>query len=168
MIENPLHEWDPHRHMIVVRHPDSPRERRIAIGYWSADNSGNDLAMKLMSAVVSVIKGGPLPHPSNFVDEDWNEDEKDMVAKYLKSYTADDPRKAWGLKPTEKSGPQIITSYRGFSTCRMCDKMPNGSSCIGDDKFIWPSGFAHYIEEHSVRPPKEFIDHVRERATKSR
>lgn len=127
--------------MIVVSHPDRSDERRIAIGYWSNMQKGMGTTRAALEIVSCLIKRQVLPHPSNFVDEEWDKEEKKMVADYL-----------------NKAGTLI--KWKGFSTCRMCDKR-NGTTCVGDDRFIWPKGFAHYIEEHNVRPPREFVDHVR-------
>ena len=36
-----------------------------------------------------------------------------------------------------------------------------GTKCLTlDGTWVWPEGFAHSIEAHSVRPPQEFIDHL--------
>ncbi|CBN76468.1 conserved unknown protein [Ectocarpus siliculosus] len=39
---------------------------------------------------------------------------------------------------------------------------PKGSKFMGcttltDGKYVWPEGLAHYIEEHAVRPPDDFV-----------
>jgi hypothetical protein len=26
--------------------------------------------------------------------------------------------------------------------------------------WVWPDGFAHYLQLHAVKPPQEFVDHV--------
>lgn len=49
--------------------------------------------------------------------------------------------------------------YRGWSMCRVCDK-PNGSGEFAHAGFTWPSGYVHYIEEHGINPPDDFIDMV--------
>jgi hypothetical protein len=35
-----------------------------------------------------------------------------------------------------------------------------GNKEFTDWAYYWPEGFVHYIEEHNVKPPKEFVDHV--------
>jgi hypothetical protein len=35
-----------------------------------------------------------------------------------------------------------------------------GSHDLTDGVFVWPEGYAHYIEKHDVKPPREFIEHV--------
>jgi hypothetical protein len=81
-----------------------------------------------------------LPDPSEYVDETWSAKERDVVVKYL--------QKGRRLK-----------SWLGYSGCRFCGAR-NGTTCLGDDAFVWPEGFAHYLTEHKVKPAQEFIDHV--------
>lgn len=83
-----------------------------------------------------------LPHPIEFVDATWSEVEREAIASYLKS----------------RDG-RLVTTYRGFSHCRICN-CSNGSQDISDGVYLWPSGYAHYIEAHHVKPPQAFIDHV--------
>lgn len=45
--------------------------------------------------------------------------------------------------------------YRGWSTCRLCS-CRNGSSEYSLGSWVWPSGYAHYIKEHNVRPSLAF------------
>lgn len=103
------------------------------IGYWRSD--------KDLAADTYYAKGVILPWPEAFVDPSWNPVERLAVASYLE-------------------GASSVASYRGFSSCRICGKVPLGSQDLGDRKYTWPSGFSHYIREHNVKPPQEFIDHV--------
>jgi|SRR5215208_4033156 len=48
-----------------------------------------------------------------------------------------------------------VTSYRGWSTCRLCGKH-NGSVQFDLRGWTWPEGYRHYIEVHNVRPSPEF------------
>ena len=50
--------------------------------------------------------------------------------------------------------------YMGYSTCRICGKL-NGSKTFYDNKFAWPEGYKHCIEEHGVQPSAAFVLHVR-------
>lgn len=138
--------------MIVVSHPNRPSERRIAIGYWNNIKEGMGGTSFVIEMVSSLMRGVPLQHPTNFVDEKWDEKERKMVVSYLDS------------RSEGNYGPKIAIKWRGYSNCRICGNR-NGSTCIGDDKFIWPSGFSHYVKRHGVRPPREFIDHVKEKAS---
>ena len=55
------------------------------------------------------------------------------------------------------------THFKGFSTCRLCGRV-NGSSSFTLDGWEWPSGFAHYLEDHGVRPTADFEAFVLARA----
>lgn len=46
-------------------------------------------------------------------------------------------------------------SYRGVSPCRVCG-MGNGSKTLSLGAWEWPSGYAHYLREHGVRPSPAF------------
>ena len=54
--------------------------------------------------------------------------------------------------------------YMGHSTCRVCGK-ENGASEFTKGLWVWPEGFKHYIEEHGVRPSRDFEAFVRESAS---
>lgn len=46
-------------------------------------------------------------------------------------------------------------SYRGWSNCRLCGQA-NGSQTYDHAGWQWPSGYAHYLRDHNVRPSAEF------------
>lgn len=81
-----------------------------------------------------------LPDAQAFVDPSWDPRERDAVAAYVDN--------GWEL-----------ASYKGCSNCRICG-LTNGSQDWGDEVYRWPEGFAHYIREHNVRPPPEFVAHA--------
>ena len=58
-----------------------------------------------------------------------------------------------------KSGEEAVR-WRGLSSCRVCGWRENGSRCLVDDTYVWPEGFAHYVEAHGLRPPDEFVQHM--------
>jgi hypothetical protein len=87
------------------------------------------------------------------IDENWDTAEREMVISYLK--LVDDGR---------NDEVQVLQSWRGLSFCRLCEEA-NGNSCVGDNQYNWPQGFLHYIEKHHVKPPRDFIDHVRQQIT---
>jgi hypothetical protein len=49
----------------------------------------------------------------------------------------------------------------GWSECRICGA-ENGSGERVDGSYLWPDGLAHYVRDHAVRLPREFIVHVLE------
>lgn len=128
----------PKRSMIVDRHPDTPGKPsdKKHIGFWAA-NADPD-------ADEYQAKGTLLPWPADHVDESWNKAKRDIVVKYLKE--ADD-----------------VEFWRGFSFCRLGCGKGQGTTDKGDGTYVWPAGFAHYVEAHGVRPPDEFVDHVLEK-----
>jgi hypothetical protein len=63
-----------------------------------------------------------------------------------------------------KEAQALKTTYRGFSTCRICFST-NGSAEFKLEDWCWPSGFIHYIENHNVKPSQEFIDFVLDKST---
>ena len=113
--------------MILPRHPDCPDKPHKAIGYWNED-----------------------VNPRDFVDESWDENQRNTVVSYLEI--------TLGLRHLRR---KVLYRWRGSSYCRFCNQR-NGSRCYTDGTYVWPSGFSHYLLEHGVKPPKEFIDHVME------
>lgn len=50
-------------------------------------------------------------------------------------------------------------AYFGTDVCRFCGK-ENGSIERSDGVWIWPDGLVHYVRDHAVRPPRDFVNHV--------
>lgn len=83
-----------------------------------------------------------LPHPIESADAAWSAAERAAVVAYLRSRV-----------------DRTVTAYRRSSRCRICD-CSNGSEELSDGVYLWPSGYAHYVEAHDVKPPQAFIDRV--------
>ena len=98
------------------------------IGYWRADGYANS----------------DYPHPSDWVDWDWDRDERSVVGGYLSSGT-------------------LFRAYMGLSPCRICGR-PNGAAEYTDGIYVWPEGLAHYVDEHAVRLPAEVVAHAMSRS----
>lgn len=81
-----------------------------------------------------------LPHPANLIDTTWDGEERALVVDYL-------------------DRGQISRRFMGISRCRICNAQ-NGGDEKTDGVYIWPSGLAHYLEEHDVRLPHEFVVHA--------
>ncbi len=82
------------------------------------------------------------PHPELFVDEDFDSETKEWIVRYLRLCYP-------------------LLHYRGFSPCRFnCTSSTPGTSDDSDGEYIFPSGFMHYVQAHSVKPPQEFIEKV--------
>lgn len=84
-----------------------------------------------------------LPDPRDFIDPAWDIEQRFVVADYLR----DGRRMSYAL---------------GYSPCRLCGCL-NGNATFADDSYVWPEGLAHYVEEHAIRLPDEFVAHVHAR-----
>ena len=85
-------------------------------------------------------QGVPYPQVETAVDLAWDLGERARIVEYLK----------FGKKHEQ---------WRGSSACRVCG-ITNGSKDLTDDTYVWPEGYAHYVEVHGVKPPQDFLDHV--------
>lgn len=125
--------------MILDFHPSQPGNRRWAngrkfIGYW--------LDTKFAHRHYDNEEQLSLPNPRNFIDENWDKETRAEVARRL-----------------QLGSP--FAQWMGYSYCRICDKGRLGTQCFTlDGSWVWPAGFYHYIEEHSVRPPDKFVVHI--------
>ncbi|BBH17717.1 hypothetical protein Back2_20040 [Nocardioides baekrokdamisoli] len=89
------------------------------------------------------VNGDPnsaYPHPGAWIDLAWDSRERHIVGGYLSAGT-------------------VLRAYMGFSPCRICGRN-NGAAEYTDGTYVWPEGLSHYVDEHSVRLPPEFVDHV--------
>lgn len=80
------------------------------------------------------------PDPSTLMNHEYNQDIKKLLIKYLKE-----------CKPCNQ--------YRGFSGCRICGTIL-GTHERTDGTYVWPDKLDHYVEEHNVMLPTEFINHA--------
>lgn len=108
------------------------------VGYWR----GNP--RKSISGDKMVIDEPELPDVHDFIDKNWDKIERKKVIQYLRSNKKE--RYAW----------------MGWSTCRICGCM-NGSTCLTDGRWVWPEGFLHYITNHNVKPPMEFLEYLKQK-----
>ena len=83
------------------------------------------------------------PDPAALVDETWSDDERDLVGIYLMSGTS-------------------LRAFMGYSSCRICGVL-NGTGEFTDGEWAWPEGLAHYVLDHNVRLPEEFVRHTKAR-----
>jgi hypothetical protein len=84
-----------------------------------------------------------LPWPSDFIDPDWDPQELEAVAEHV-------------------AAGEMAQGYLGYACCRLCGERL-GTTCVSDGTFVWPAKFEHYLREHKVKPPQEFIDHALKR-----
>ncbi len=117
------------------------------VGYWQSDEGA----------------GQYYPHPKYLVEPGWKENERSKIVAYL------------------KSGHEC-GHWCGFSYCRFgCFSQPpdrntnklayskwkDGVLSMGcldltDGEWVWPQGLAHYVENHNVCLPNQFIQTMEE------
>lgn len=126
----------PQRQMTQDVHPDQPGKQTGLryVGYWAS--SADPEADRYLQQ-----HGLELPWPEDFVCSDWGDDVRAVVLEHLR-------------------GGEPVEYWRGNSTCRFGCDIDNGSRDLSDGTYVWPEGFAHYVEAHNVKPPQEFIRHV--------
>lgn len=81
-----------------------------------------------------------LPDPRSLMDTVWDALEREDVEDYL-------------------SRGFVSQAALGYEFCRVCGQA-NGSLEFSDGVYCWPEGLRHYVHEHGVGLPREFIDHV--------
>lgn len=115
---------------------DRSRGQLKRIGFWA--DTKNALGI---GRLLSALDG--LPEPKYFVDKTWDPAEREIVATYL------------------DCAPNV-ECWLGVSYCRFdCGEMNMGSTDKSDGTYLWPEGYSHYVRKHLVRPPAEFVNHVR-------
>jgi hypothetical protein len=116
----------------------------LLLGYWRSElpaqpySGMSDKQEESWARVRDVARSWP--DVNAFVDPNWPQNERDLVAEYLERGT-------------------LVNQYRGLSRCRFC-KESNGSAELTDGSVCWPEGLAHYVWSHVVRLPKRFVARV--------
>ena len=60
----------------------------------------------------------------------------------------------------------VCAEWRGLSFCRFdcgVDARSMGYRDLTDGTWIWPEGLSHYVSEHNVVLPAEFLDYMKKR-----
>jgi len=125
----------------------------IKVGFWKSDgfaqtrSTTGNRAMDFVAEILFMAIEAPLPSVFDHRDRDWDPRERDLVAEYISN--------------ARFRGE----SYLGDSPCRMCGRT-NGCADYSDGTYIWPQGLVHYVREHQVRLPPEFVRHVLKRTSR--
>jgi len=53
----------------------------------------------------------------------------------------------------------LLVQYRGQSQCRFC-RVLNGSKELYDGDWAWPEGLTHYLRQHPIALPPDFVRHA--------
>lgn len=86
-----------------------------------------------------------LIHPSLLDNHNFSKVEKAQILRYLRS----------GVE---------VGSYLGFSFCRMPDGPSDremGCRELSDGTYVWPEGYAVYLDLYDIELPSAFVHHVR-------
>lgn len=82
-------------------------------------------------------------HPKHLVGKYKDEGLKNKICYYLRN-------------------AKLHTSWMGFSYCRFeCGCQDMGTVDKYDNNWIWPEGLEHYVRDHNVILPEEFIETMR-------
>ena len=92
-------------------------------------------------------KGSDLPSRyslKDYQDPSWNPPDKAAMVEYL------------------RKSPKMVSSAPP-SKCENCDENVSTSSIFYDGHWIWFGLLQHYVEQHAVRLPDSFVEHIRRR-----
>lgn len=115
--------------------------------------------------------GDDRPVPSRLVDEAWGKTVgARAVALYARSGFIESFELGYSFcrmncrRGGLSSKAVIVGRNRSSSSSRMIGGQQHnkfmGCCTLTDGKYVWPEGLAHYIAEHAVRPPEDFIQHA--------
>ncbi len=116
---------------------ETPRRRRTL---WHARDRTRKRAAPQESLRAGAEGSAVLPNAMEFVDGAVSRQERNAVASYLDA----------GV---------MVRVAAGLSPCRICGTA-NGCGERSDGAYLWPDGLAHYVREHSVRLPADFVQHA--------
>jgi hypothetical protein len=85
-----------------------------------------------------------VPRFSEFVDVGWQPGDKLRIVEYL------------------KSAPNVLSSSSLPTPCMICGaELGDPGSFFSDGEWLWPERLVHYMIEHDVRLPDEFVERIR-------
>jgi hypothetical protein len=158
--------------MILDQYPPLVRDPQGKLPSMVAEKCGHDLHALRAIGYWQSPEEPSLPDPRAFVDPSWDAAERAAVIAYLrKGKTAmvwcGHARCRFDCAPEPDADTLASWKKIGFRDDDARNIARNkfeaqlmGTSCLTDGTFIWPEGFAHYLEAHAVRPPVEFVRHV--------
>ena len=131
------------------------------IGFWKGNNEQN---MNYPLPIISLNKYG-----NDFIEKIqlWNNDlinyESLISPIWLRKIYINYNLNSQKLNDLCEKYPLAIVSYYGYSFCRLCPLKENGDSEVhwtapkSQRKWIFPTGYFHYILEHNIEIPEEFL-----------
>lgn len=97
------------------------------------------------------------PNPAQLVDKDWGKTATALaVALYAQCGFLESFELGYSFCRLGcgggGGGGGVASERRGTGNNRFM-----GCTTLTDGKYVWPEGLAHYVSEHSVRPPEDFV-----------
>lgn len=96
--------------------------------------------MKLIGYWIQSLRDEKFPPPQELVI-DYCATTRTRVANYL-------------------DAGSVFAEYRGISWCRFCCGHGLGNCDLTDGEWVWPQGLSHYVRDHNVRLPEQFIEYA--------
>lgn len=134
--------------------PSPPGAYLIDVGFWADPRDAEDQR----------------PHPARLVDEEWGET---VAARAVALYALSGFLESFELgysfcrlgcgsggdggEKHGKSGDGSSAAPGGGAAASGPADRSMGCCTLTDGKYVWPEGLAHYVLEHAVRPPEDFI-----------
>jgi hypothetical protein len=85
-----------------------------------------------------------LPHPRDYVDALWDVGERQRAIAYL-------------------CNCYYLYAWCGLSWCRFgCSNVYMGACDLTDGTWLFPEGLVHYVRHHALKPPQDFLEHMRQ------
>lgn len=80
-----------------------------------------------------------LLHPQGLVDETWEPERRTRIVSYL------------------DAGVDNGMRWAGDAFCRFGCPGGFGSRDLTDGRWLWPQGLSHYLKDHHIRLPQDFV-----------
>jgi len=75
------------------------------------------------------------------IDHNLEKNQKERIINYL------------------SQSPLVCGAY-GIVACQRCEKKFKGPNIHSDGVWVWPGTLMHYVQEHDVSLPKDFLKHI--------
>jgi hypothetical protein len=160
-------EWSIDEHVIVVPDPrNSSRSCHVNVGESGPEESAVKFAPLLLDDVwwfyVPATQGeqGTFEASEPRYEGFWRtriDEESELPWPALVEHWPARADFLTSLSSIEAIAERI--AYRGYSKCRVCG-CRNGFESLRLGQWEWPAGFRHYVEEHQIRPSREFVTFI--------
>lgn len=85
-----------------------------------------------------------LPLLEHVIDDNWIPYDKTILLNYL------------------NKSPIVVAGSFPEIKCELCDEKVRTSVYSSDGVWLWPTDLVHYVSEHAVKLPIDFIEHIRQ------